>query len=136
MSFEAYVALGCGVFAALVIIVLIIWKAPRRIKPDKFADKWQKLQQRCADKTQWPQAIADADNLLDEALRKRRVKGKSMGERLVAAQKDFTNNDGVWFGHKLRTKLDLNPELTLSKEDVQKALIGLRQALKDLGVLR
>ena len=58
-----------------------------------------------------------------------------MGERLVEAQKIFTNNDAVWFGHKLRTRIEMNPEMTLNKNDVQKALYGLRQGLKDIGAL-
>lgn len=136
MSFEAYVAIGFGLVVSLFLLVLIIWKFPKRIRHDKYLKRWRQLQGRCADREQWGQAIIDADNLLDEALRKKRYKGKSIGERLVEAQKDFSDNDAVWFGHKLRNKIDMNPEFSLRKYDVQKALVGFRQALKDLGVLK
>lgn len=136
MSFEAYVGIGVGAFVGLVILGILIWKFPRRVKTEKFADRWQKVQKRCADSTEWALAIVEADDLLNEALKKKRFKGKNMGERLVEAQKVFTNNDAVWFGHKLRTKLDLNPETHLGKDDVLKALSGLRQGLKDIGALK
>ncbi len=136
MSFEAYIAIGAGVLFGIIVLGLVVWKFPRRVKHEKFADKWQKVQKRCADSTEWALAVVEADDLLNEALKKKRFKGRNMGERMVKAQKIFTNNDAVWFGHKLRTKLDLNPDMHLSKDDVLKALSGLRQGLKDIGALK
>ena len=130
-----YVAIGVGVIVVIILAVIGIWKIPKRLKHDYFVTRWKKLQQLCPDEELWAQAIMEADNLLDEALRKKKFKGKSMGERLVSAQKHFTNNDALWFGHKLRTKLDVNPDLPLQQSDVQRALIGLRQGLKDIGAL-
>lgn len=135
MSPEKYAAIVTGSILAIVFIAVIAWRIPKRLKHDRYMKRWKQLQDRCADKEQWPQAIIDADDLLGEALKKRKVKGSNTGERLVSAQKKFTNNDAVWFGHKLRTKIDDNPEIKLAKEDVQKALIGLRQGLKDIGAL-
>lgn len=133
MSFEAYVAIGIGVFLTLSALGVLIWKFPKRLKRAHYVSRWRSLQRRLPAKDQWPQAIVEADDLLNEALRKKGFKGKSMGERLVEAQKDFTNNDAIWFGHKLRTKIDNNPEIQLRKNEVQKALQGLRQGLKDIG---
>ena len=58
-----------------------------------------------------------------------------MGERLVSVQRRLTDNDGAWFGHKLRNKLEADPGTKLKEVDVKDALIGIRQALKDLGAL-
>lgn len=58
-----------------------------------------------------------------------------MGERLVFAQRRLSDNDGVWFGHKLRNKIVHEEVPHLQQRDVQMALQGLRQALKDLGAL-
>ena len=135
MSLEAYVGFGVGIVFTLVVIALIIWKFPKRMKRDYFVARWKRLQQQLPDKSQWGLAVIEADDLLNEALKKKRIKGKNMGERLVEAQKVFTNNDAVWFGHKLRTRIEMHPEMTLQKTDVQKALYGLRQGLKDLGAL-
>lgn len=136
MRFEEYAAIGCAAILGCIIIGLIIWKAPKRFKHDTYRKRWIALQSRCSDKAQWSQAIIEADDLLDEALRKKRYKGKTAGERLVEAQRDFANNDAVWFGHKLRTRIDANPTISLRKQDVQKALIGLRDGLKDIGALK
>lgn len=135
MSFEAYVAIALGVVLAAVIGAIVFFKFPKKINQQQFMDRWKRLQQRCGDETQWALAIVEADDLLAEALKKKKFKGKSVGERLVEAQKHFSDNDAVWFGHKLRTKLDMNPDLHLTKNDVQKALVGLRQGLKDIGAL-
>lgn len=135
MSFEAYVAIGVAVFIIIIMAVVAFRVFPKRLKREYFVTRWKRVQQRCPDKSQWAIAIIEADELLDDALKKKRFKGKSTGERLVEAQKNFTNNDAVWFGHKLRTRLDIEPELPLTQNDVQKALTGLRQGLKDVGAL-
>lgn len=125
--------------AVLVVIILFagltVWHRRRPLKTDRFLEKWNEVQKLCRDKEAWPKALADADHLLDEALKKRRFGGKTMGERMVKAQRAFTDNDGAWFGHKLRNKIESDPDMKLKESDVKDALIGIRQALKDLGAL-
>jgi hypothetical protein len=128
-------AVGAVLLLGLAVIIAIRLKPSRRRKASYFAGKWKALQDRCADKKQWPDVLAEADKLLDDALKARRIKGKNMGARLVAAQKLFSDNDGVWFGHKLHTKLVTTPSTTLNKQNMQQALSGLRQGLKDLEVM-
>jgi hypothetical protein len=111
------------------------WKKPAILNTQYFQDSWRELQKLLRKKDQWSSAIVDADKLLELALKKKRIRGRSMGERLVKAQRLFTDNDGVWFGHKLRNKIDAEPDLKLKENDVKQALIGIRQALKDLGAL-
>jgi len=107
----------------------------KKLRQERFLAKWQELQKLCADKTQWNVAVKQADELLGEALKKRRFKGKGLGERLVKAQRLLTDNDGVWFGHKLSSKIESEPSQKLKEKDVKQALVGIRQALKDLGAL-
>jgi len=59
-----------------------------------------------------------------------------MGERLVKAQHDLTDNGSVWFAHKLRNKLVHEASPKLAQREVKNALLGLRGALKDLGALK
>lgn len=129
-----FVAIALAVLVILV-VGLVLWRRRRPIQTDRYQQKWHELQQLCRDKAAWPKAVLDADRLLDEALRKRRFGGKTMGERMVKAQRTFTDNDGAWFGHKLRNKIEADPEMKLKEADVKDALIGIRQALKDLGAL-
>lgn len=106
----------------------------KRVNPKKYRQKWIELQKFCASKETWPLAVISADKLLDEAMRNKRLKGKSMGERLVAAQRTFSDNDGVWYSHNLAKKLIDETAIRLKQADVKKSLMGVRQALRDLGV--
>ena len=127
---------GLVVVLAIIGAVLVLRRRPRALKPERFQAKWRDMQKLCASKDTWKQAIVDADKILDEALKKKRFGGKTMGERLTKAQRILSDNEGVWFGHKLRTKLESNPAAKLKESDVKQALIGIRQALKDLGAFK
>lgn len=135
MSLELILALVIGGVALLASAGLVAKFAPRRVKQPKFQKQWKELQAYCRHKETWPAALESADKLLEEALRRRRYKGKNMGERLVAAQKIFTDNDGVWQAHKLSKKIIENPNARLTEKDIKNALMNIRQALNDLRVL-
>lgn len=128
-------ALLVTALVAFLVWYIVIRRRPRKIKQDYFQKRWQELQKLLKDKTAWSQAVITADKLLDEALKKKRFGGKGMGERLVKAQRILTDNDSVWFGHKLRSKLEQDPAHKLKEKEVKQALMGIRQALKDLGAL-
>jgi hypothetical protein len=100
-----------------------------------FKQEWQNLQKHCKTRKTWPLAVIDADNLLNDALKQLHYKGKTTGERLVAAQHTLTSNETVWFGHKLRNRIANEDVRKLKKQDIVNALSGFRQALKDLGAL-
>ncbi len=134
---ETYLAI-----AAIVIILILISgtgfllrRKPKALNQAYYQERWQELQKLCKDKSTWPLAVIDADKLLDDALKRSKYKGKTMGERLVSAQRDIKSNDEVWYGHKLRNRLVHENNVKLSERDVKDALIGIRGALKDLGAL-
>ncbi len=125
---------------ALIVLVLVVGlllkRKPSRLNFDYFQKRWREAQALCAKQETWPLAIINGDKLLDEALKKLKYKGKTMGERLVAAQHDIKDNDAVWYGHKLRNKLVHEDLKKLKKKDVLEALVGFREAMKDLGALK
>jgi hypothetical protein len=120
-----------------VVVLVILGKlAPRRnIKLDQsyFGHRWMELLARVKTPEGMLLAIIDADKLLDEALRKHHFKGKTMGERLVSAQRILSDNDAVWYAHKLRNRLVHEPNVRLKKREAQTALAGFKQGLRDLG---
>jgi hypothetical protein len=129
-----------AIFAAVILILAVVVavfyrRRPQPLKTEYYQTKWKELQDLLHDKTKWAEAILDADRLLETALKKKHIKGRSMGERLVKAQRLFTDNDSVWFGHKLRNKIDSDPTTKLKETEVKQALLGIRQALKDVGAL-
>jgi hypothetical protein len=128
--------------AALIALILIIVIAgllarrrPKGLNETYFRERWQEIQGLLSNKNTWPLAVINADKLLDEALKRRKFKGKTMGERLVSAQRTLSSNDTVWFGHKLRNKLVHEDYNLTKKNEVRDALLGYMQALKDLGAL-
>lgn len=136
MTLKDIIIIGSGIIIeGLLLFVLLTKLKIKRDRPTKIRRKWVELQKYCAKKETWPKAVLEADKLLGDTLKKLKVKGKSTGERMVSAQKTFSDNDKVWFAHNLAKKLGEKKEVKLREADVKKALIGVRQALRDLEVL-
>ena len=128
---EYSVFIATGILILAVLLTLLINRKYRL----SYEQRWKDIQKLLSKKTNWKSAIIKADNLLDEMLKKRHFKGKTMGERLVSAQHELSANDKVWFSHKLRNKLD-NNDITLKRDDVKEGLLGFWLALKDLGAFK
>lgn len=126
---------GGAIIAGGLLAIFIYRKLPVRLNKRFYVERWHELQSFCTEKDNWPQAIISADRLLEQALKKSRFAGKTMGERLVAAQRIFSSNDDVWFAHNLVKKVVDNPDLKLKETDVKDALLSFRDALKDLRAL-
>jgi hypothetical protein len=129
-----------AILAAVLLFVLVLSasflaRRPKSLNRERYKQRWNEIQNLCGNKDAWPLAVINADKLLDEALKARKFKGKTMGERLVSAQHSLSDNDDVWFGHKLRNKLVHEEVGQLKKREVIRVLAGFRQALKDLGAL-
>jgi len=135
MSISTELIMVVIILAVIILLLGVMQRRPRRLNKDYFSKHWQVLQKQCSDKSTWALAVIDADKLLDEALKKLRFKGKTMGERLTAAQHSISDNDGVWFGHKLRNQLVHEQNTKLTERKVKDALVGIRHALKDLKAL-
>lgn len=136
MNLGFLISVGFGALVVLIIGIFVYKRIPKKLKVDQFIGDWKELQNFCRDKKTWPNAIQEADKLLDKALKRRKFKGKSMGERMVSAQRIITDNDRLWFAHNLAKKVIADPKLRLREDDVKIALIGFRQALKDIGALK
>jgi hypothetical protein len=134
---QMYLAIVAGIVLLGIVfgVGLLLRRKPKVLDKAYYQDQWQTLQKLCKDKSTWPLAVIDADKLLDDALKRKHYKGKTMGERLVSAQRDITDNDGVWFGHKLRNRLVHENNVKLTEREVKEALLGIRAGLKDLGAL-
>lgn len=123
------------VFGLVVLAVIsrLARKRPKTLNQEYFQQQWMELLARVKTPEGMMLAIIDADKLLDVALKKHHFKGKTMGERLVSAQRMISDNDAVWYAHKLRNRLVHEPHVRLKKSEAKTALAGFRQGLKDLG---
>lgn len=129
------VAVPVIILAAIAVFLFFRFRKPKQLKVDYFQSEWKALQGKLRDKTKWSESVIAADDLLSKALKKKHLGGHNTGERLVKAQRLFTDNDSVWFGHKLRNKIDDKPKTKLKEAEVKQALVGIRQALIDVGAL-
>lgn len=127
-------AIAFGVIM-LVSVAALARRSQPSLKKDYFQQRWLELLARVKTSEGMMLAVIDADKLLDEALIKRGYRGKTMGERMVAAQRALSDNDSVWFSHKLRNRLVHEPSVRLKKREAQKALAGFKKGLQDLGAL-
>ena len=126
------------VFGLLILFVLSRFgrrftKIQKKLNKDYFHERWFELLLRVKTPEGMVLAVIDADKLLDTALKKRNFKGKTMGERLVSAQRSLSDNDAVWYAHKLRNRLVHEPDVKLKKSEAQTALAGFKKGLTDLG---
>ena len=136
MTAESIIVIIGGIAALAGIVYFVIRKLPKRRKSFHYTRKWRELQKLCADKSTWPDSIVAADKLLDEAMINRRITGKTMGERLVEAEKDLTNNDALWKAHKLANLIKQEKEeVRLKETDVKESLVAFRQGLRDMRAL-
>lgn len=135
MSAETMIGLLGVAIVSLTAVYFLYKKVPKRMKRPKYSKKWRDIQHLCAHSSNWPQAILLADLLLDQALKRKNKEGKTMGERMVAAQNNFSSNDSVWQAHKFANHIRHVPDEKLRETDVKASLIAYRQALRDLGAL-
>ena len=127
------------VFIALSLIVLLvlIHLISRRTGLNRvyYAKRWQQVETIVKTPDIGPKmAVIEADKILDMALKQSKFKGKTMGERLVAAEKSIRNYQDVWDAHKLRNRL-VHEEVKLKKSHATSALGSYKTALKHLGAL-
>jgi hypothetical protein len=127
---------GVVILILLTVVGVLLKRRTPKLNVAQFEARWVEIRTLCKDKKTWPLAIINADKLTDDALKKSKFKGKTVGERLVAAQHQLSDNDGIWFAHKLRNKLVHENMPPLKQKDVVKVLAGFRQALRDLGAIK
>ena len=80
-------------------------------------------------------AVIEADKLLDKALMEMSLPGKTMGERMKAASNHFSQNNSVWYAHKMRNQIAHERNFKVDYNKAKHALVAYRQALKDLGAI-
>ena len=80
-------------------------------------------------------AVIEADKLLEKALLEMVLHGKTMGERMKAASNRFTQNNSVWYAHKMRNMIAHERNFKVDYNKAAHALKAYRQALKDLGAI-
>ena len=120
-----------------VIYLSVASKSSSRLHVQKYQASWLAIENGVSrdNAASWQMAIMNADKLLDQALRERRYRGKTMGERMKSANKAWRNIDHVWGAHKIRNRLAHEPDMTVDYNTTLRTLSVFKQALKDLGAI-
>lgn len=119
------------------VILLLTKKPDKQLSRDKYQARWLKIENslRRDNDASHTLAILNADKLLDMALRERKFKGQTMGERMKAAKAEWSNANHIWSAHKIRNKIAHEPDVHVSYEIALRTLGAFKQGLKDLGAI-
>lgn len=131
--------------SALIVITLFgmamfagIYFAQRRVSNvdrEFFESQWASIESMSQNESGWVQSIIEADKLMDEALKQNHYSGKTTAERMVSANRAFSNPNSIWRSHKIRNKVVHETRVKLRQQHVSSTLRGYKKALRDLGAL-
>jgi hypothetical protein len=108
-------------------------KLPERIQRD-----WEKIQARLEkdDEASLKLAVIEADNLLDEILKRMGLPGKDMGERLEQMSREQLKSlDDIWDAHRLRNLIVHKSDVVILKSQGKKAVEAYEKGLRELEVI-
>jgi hypothetical protein len=102
----------------------------------QYANYWNDLVIKAETPATRDLAIAEADKLMDVALRDLGLPGQTMGERLKAGEGLFSQQlySQLWDAHKLRNRLAHEVGVQVSEAEAKMALAAFQWGLRTLGV--
>lgn len=134
---KSYIFIIIGIIVIILIGGFIFIKQKKSSKKiDKFIKRWTTLQGLCLDQKNWSKVVLQSDKVFSDVLRFKGFKGKNIGERIVAAQHSLSDNDTIWFCHKLANQIMNDKIVITDKKVLIKAINGYRQALIDMSILK
>ncbi len=123
----------------ILIVLLVFYMVSQKIqlrKRSRFVVRWHELQKLCVNPSNWNRVIVESDKLVADVLKQEHFKGKNVGEKIVSAQRVLTDNDAIWFCHKLANQINDKIISVDDKKLLIKVINGYRQALVDLMILK
>lgn len=125
--------------AAVVGVIYLVFssRSNARLNVARYQTKWLEIENSVwrDNPSSWHVGIMSADKLVDQALRERKFKGQTMGERMKSAEKVWSYANHVWGAHKIRNQLAHETDVQLSYDTTLRSLTAFKQALKDLGAI-
>ena len=132
-----FILVAVLIAAVVGVVYLMVMSKQPALNVQRYQTKWLEIENsvRRDNSASWQLAIINADKLLDQALRDRRYKGQTMGERMKSAQKTWKNANHVWGAHKIRNQLAHEVNAIVSYDITLRSLSAFKQGLKDLGAI-
>jgi hypothetical protein len=128
---------GVLIVGGLLFTFLTMRRGPKLLDVDKYRSRWMGIEQQLKrdELSTYHLAIINADKLLDQALQDRGFSGQTTAERMKSAQASWSSANSIWSAHKLRNRIAHEPDAQVGFDEARRALIGYKQALKDLGAI-
>lgn len=101
-------------------------------------EKWDAIMKRVkrGDEANLKLAVIEADNLIDDILKRMGLPGIDMGERLKQIQaQEIASVNKIWETHEVRNKIVHEPDFYLTQEEAEQAVRNIEEALKELEYL-
>lgn len=136
--------LAVALIAVVVFFLRAAWRGLRRLfapkidglDRDQFRSRWAEIEKASTSgEVNLKFAVMEADALLDLALKKLAMPGKTLGERLKYAAYKYPRIQQVWNAHRLRNQLAHETSSYLDPGLARKALRDFKDALTLLNVL-
>jgi len=106
--------------------------------PERMQKDWEKINDRIekGDEASLKLAIIEADNMLEDVLKRMGLEGKDMGERLGQLNTEqFKSYNDVLEAHRLRNLIVHQKDIIITKEQAEKAVKAYEEGLRELEVL-
>lgn len=102
-------------------------------KPGELDKRWESIRMLSGS-----MAIIEADKLTDTILKKARIEGNSMAERIRKTEKLVRRDtyQGLWDAHKLRNSLVHDMDMEVSERHINEALSKIKRYLVELGAFK
>jgi hypothetical protein len=115
--------------------IVFTWRAEKARKDAR----WLKVEEYIASAhpSDWKIAILEADNILDEIVKKMGYKGETLGERMKMIEaSDFPLLDEAWEVHKIRNQIaHKGTDYPLARTEAENAIDTYHRIFKELGYL-
>ena len=126
--------------ALAIMIGLAIILTRRRnsgLNVEKYRSDWLKINNSLDSSNimTYQMGILSADKLLDRALKDVGVSGETMGDRLKASNRRFSDINKVWTVHKLRNRIAHDTDVKVNIVTAKKAMYIYKKSLKELGAI-
>ena len=103
----------------------------------KSGRQWQNIKKKLesSSESEWKLAVTEAENLLDEILKRSGIVGESFGEKINNIKPDQLKNVAdVKKVHEIRNSIMHNPDYVLSLDEAKRVLEVYERALRNLGL--
>lgn len=131
--FAAIIIIG----ALLLALISMTKKGSKKLDTEYYRAKCLEIEHQLkqGEPSSYQMSVLNYDKLVDQALRGRGIKGKTMGERMKNSASLYSDRNGIWTAHKLRNTIAHEPNASIKYNEARHALVSFRKALKDLGAI-